>query len=133
MFNLVHNFIRFFKIQSFDHHFSSAALLNDKQLEQVGLINLVDQLVDFNVSHYMLSFSPAGKMRKSITVGFTFQAQLIVNHINVIFFEQPLRPCCHLFSCRCFRSCCFCQADTLCIDVNGHSKSFPLMSCFLLY
>lgn len=86
----VHDFIRLLKLDSLDHHLGCATLLNDKELEQVILVDLMNKFIDLDVAHDVLALAAAGKMHEPITVSLAFDAQLFIDGVDVRLLQESL-------------------------------------------
>jgi hypothetical protein len=94
----IHDLIRLLKFDCLNHHFSSATFFDNKKLKQIILVDLMNQLVDFNITHHMLSLTPTCQVYKPITMSLALVTQLIIYSINICLFEKSLRTRSHLLS-----------------------------------
>lgn len=85
MFSRVQDFMRRLHVYEIDHDLGGGALLNSQKCEQVVVVDFVDQSIDFNIIHQVLTASAAGKVHKIRAMFFTFIAQFVEDSFNINF------------------------------------------------
>ena len=86
---LIHNLLRVSQVDSFNHHAGDGAFFNREKLQEVRLVDLRDELTDFDVAVEVLPTAAASQVHELVTVVSTFTAQTLLDLHNVLFLEEP--------------------------------------------
>ena len=91
VFALVHDLLGLLDRDQIDHHFGGASLLHRQQGEKVVVVDFVDESINFDIVVQVLSATAAGQMHELLDVLLASGAEVVVNSLNVNFFQEALR------------------------------------------
>ena len=75
------------EIEGLNHHLSSGAFLDDKQVENVCSVYLIDHFIDLDICVDMLGTTTACQMNIAITMRLAFLAQVRHDVVYVLFLQ----------------------------------------------
>ena len=91
MLALVHDLLGFLDRDQIDHHFGGASLFDRQQREKVVVVDLVDESINFDIVVQVLPATAAGQMHELLDVLLASGAEVVVDSLNVNFFQEALR------------------------------------------
>ena len=91
MLALVHDLLGFLDRDQIDHHFGGASLLHRQQGEKVVVVDFVDESINFDIVVQVLPATAAGQMHELLDVLLASGAEVVVDSLNVNFFQEALR------------------------------------------